>query len=128
MSLDALVANPGRLRILLALATGHGEEFVQLRATTGLTDGNLATHARRLQSAGLVDVAKMFRDGKPVTTFRLTSTGRSALESHARSLIDALGLKCLEPAVATSDVVDIPSDRSEPVLSPTAWGADDWVD
>ena len=86
MSFDAVVTNPGRLRILTALAVEERQEFVHLRRTTQLTDGNLASHARRLQSAGLVAIDKQFRGGKPVTSFELTAAGRSALESHVRAV------------------------------------------
>src|SRR5215203_3909111 len=89
---EALVVNPGRLRILTALAQSRrGAEFVPLRDRTRLTDGNLAAHAKRLRSAGLIDVDKQFRDGKPVTSFTLTPTGREALEQHARYLLAAVG-------------------------------------
>ena len=91
MAFDALVANPGRLRILTALVARRGpEEFIHLRAATGLTDGNLTTHARRLSAAGLVRIDKSFRAGKPVTTFTLTDPGRAALEQHTRELLQAL--------------------------------------
>src|SRR4051794_4920756 len=93
MSFDPLVANPGRLEILTALAGEHPQgpvEFVRLRQQTRLTDGNLASHARRLRSAGLIDVQKQFRDGKPLTRFTLTPAGRAALEQHARRLTDAI--------------------------------------
>jgi hypothetical protein len=52
MPFDALVANPGRLRILTALVAEPRQEFVRLRERTRLTDGNLATHAKRLCGAG----------------------------------------------------------------------------
>jgi len=95
MAFDGLVANPGRLRILTALARGETEggalEFTHLRTVTRLTDGNLATHARRLSAAGLVRIAKAFRVGKPVTTFVLTGQGRAALEEHVREVLGALG-------------------------------------
>ena len=81
---ESLVVNPGRLRILTALAESRREEFVPLRNRTRLTDGNLAAHAKRLHSAGLIEIEKQFRDGKPVTSFVLTTTGRAALEEHAR--------------------------------------------
>ncbi len=76
MALDALVANPGRLRILTSLAAEPSQEFVRLRQRTRLTDGNLSTHARRLQNAGLLAIEKAFRAGKPVTTITLTAQGR----------------------------------------------------
>src|SRR5947209_20005884 len=91
MSFDALVANAGRLRILTALAAAGRQEFVPLRKATCLTDGNLAAHARRLGAGGLIEIDKQFRAGKPVTSFALTAAGRAALESHARSLLAAIG-------------------------------------
>src|SRR6266404_748918 len=98
MSFDPLVANPGRLQILTALAVEESQEFVQLRASTQLTDGNLASHARRLQTAGMIAVDKHFRAGKPVTSFTLTTDGRKALEAHTRRLIAAISHRRLAPA------------------------------
>jgi len=73
MTFDTLVTNPGRLTILTALAVEEQQEFVSLRNRTKLTDGNLASHARRLASAGMLEIDKQLRGGKPVTTIKLTS-------------------------------------------------------
>ena len=91
MPLDALVVNAGRLRILTALAGSGRQEFVALRESTQLTDGNLSSHARRLHSAGLIQIDKQFRAGKPVTSFMLTARGRSALVSHVKQVMTAIG-------------------------------------
>ena len=90
MPFDPLVANAGRLRILTALAVEERQEFVHLRRRTQLTDGNLAAHAKRLSSAGLIEIDKQFREGKPVTSYLLTADGRRALETHARRLVAAI--------------------------------------
>jgi DNA-binding MarR family transcriptional regulator len=90
MTFDPLVANPGRLRILTSLATEPAQAFVRLRMQTGLTDGNLATHAKRLQSAGLVAIDKSLVEGKVLTTLHLTAQGRQALSTHVRSLVAVL--------------------------------------
>lgn len=113
---ESLVVNPGRLRILTALAGSRREEFVPLRNRTQLTDGNLAAHAKRLHSAGLIGIDKQFRDGKPVTSYTLTGTGRAALEEHARQLMAAVGTPVRESVV---------EDPLPPVLEEVA---DDWVD
>ena len=81
---DPLVVNPGRLRILTALATVPDEsqpalDFIELRRRTRLTDGNLACHARRLAAGGLIGVSKSFREGKPMTTYVLSDDGKRAL-------------------------------------------------
>jgi DNA-binding MarR family transcriptional regulator len=115
MPFDSLVANPGRLRILVSLAQEPTQEFVQLRQATKLTDGNLSTHARRLHSAGMLAIEKTFRSGKPVTTLSLTPVGREALESHANDLLAALR---------------IPKRETMPIDMPVSVPAqdDDWVD
>lgn len=87
---DTLIANAGRLRILTALAVEPRMEFVQLRHATGLTDGNLSAHARRLASGGLIAIEKHFRDGKPVTTIHLNDTGRQRLADHVKALMTAM--------------------------------------
>jgi len=90
MGFDSVVANPGRLNILTILAVEQKQEFVQLRRQTNLTDGNLACHAKRLESAGLIGIEKITRDGKPVTCLTLTTAGRAALEAHARKVLAAI--------------------------------------
>src|SRR3954470_2530313 len=114
MVFDSLIANAGRLRILTALAVENRQEFVRLRRLTHLTDGNLSAHARRLHSGGLIEIDKAFREGKPVTTFRLTDDGRRRVEEHALSLLAAV-----EGEVRTVDEV-------APVA--VAMGDDEWVD
>ena len=123
MSFDPLVANPGRLEILAVLAAEGGRgsvEFVRLRERTRLTDGNLACHAKRLRSAGLVAVDKHFRDGKPVTSFALTPAGRTALEQHVERLLLAVRPRDVENANPYH-----PSEAT-PVADETADEA--WVD
>jgi DNA-binding MarR family transcriptional regulator len=115
MPFDSLVANPGRLRILVSLAQEPTQEFVQLRSATKLTDGNLSTHAKRLHSAGMLAIEKTFRAGKPVTTLSLTRVGREALESHANDLLEALRIPKRDPTPA------------EMTLSASSQD-DDWVD
>lgn len=106
-SFDSVIASSGRLRILAALATEPQLEFVHLRKRTHLTDGNLCTHTRRLESAGFVSVQKSFRDRKPVTQVRLTSQGRDALERHARELLNVLGMTSTgEYAVAAPALIE----------------------
>ena len=145
MPFDPLVANAGRLRILTALAVEERQEFVSLRRRTQLTDGNLAAHAKRLQSAGLIEIDKQFRAGKPVTSYLLTADGRRALEAHARRLVAALSSRRLPATHAISAdkslehhtnpaparLADAP--RPRPVMVPAAPEAapnadDDWVD
>jgi DNA-binding MarR family transcriptional regulator len=115
MTFDTLIVNAGRLRILTALAVENRQEFVRLRAQTHLTDGNLSAHARRLHAAGLIEIEKHFRDGKPVTTFHLNDEGRQRLNEHARLLLRAVdGTQAAESAAELQSV--------------SASSDDDWVD
>jgi DNA-binding MarR family transcriptional regulator len=135
MSFDPLVANAGRLRILTALAVEQRQEFVHLRQRTQLTDGNLAAHAKRLRSAGLIEIDKQFRDGKPVTSYLLTTEGRNALETHARRLVAAISHRRLPntprpPADTATIDQPLPSQRTPaPSHSPlSSLHDDEWVD
>jgi DNA-binding MarR family transcriptional regulator len=118
---DSLIASSGRLRILAALATEPRLEFVGLRKRTHLTDGNLCTHTRRLESAGFVAVEKSFRDRKPVTHVRLTAVGRDALERHARELLAVLGMESVRSAAPTFN-------SAVPAEVAVADAEDDWID
>lgn len=126
MSFDPLVANAGRLRILTALAVEERQEFVNLRKSTALTDGNLASHAKRLQSGGLIQIEKQFRDGKPVTHLMLTPEGRRALEAHARRLVAAISHRrlAISPTASSTENTEAPS----PEMSRLEAHAEDWID
>ena len=133
MSFDPLVTNPGRLSILTALAVEETQEFVQLREATRLTDGNLASHARRLQTAGMIAVEKHFRSGKPVTSFALTADGRKALEAHTRRLIAAISQRKLgvpQRPVEVKKFAPKPVRAVEAVnvAEPVAVQDEDWID
>ena len=56
VSLDPLIHERTRLAILTALATAEGGccSFIDLRDALHITDGNLITHLRTLEQAGLV--------------------------------------------------------------------------
>ena len=117
MPFDTLIANAGRLRILTTLAAEGRQEFVDLRRRTTLTDGNLSAHAKRLQSAGLVEIEKAFRDGKPFTTFLLTDDGRRRLTQHVAHIMQAIG---------ASEAPSAPRPSAPTAMLVTA--DEDWVD
>jgi len=92
-SLDRLVHDRVRLGLLSALAVSDKLGFTELRTVLDTTDGNLSAHARKLEEAGYITVAKTFRDRTPHTEFSLTAAGRSALEvylDHMESLVRAV--------------------------------------
>src|SRR5881396_4258633 len=91
--LDRLVHERLRLGILSALAVNQSLTFNELKKLLDTTDGNLSVHARKLEEAGYVAVAKSFAGRVPRTDYRLTTPGRRALErylDHMEALIQAM--------------------------------------
>jgi DNA-binding transcriptional ArsR family regulator len=81
-SLDRLLHDPMRLGIASALAAGGEMSFTDLRTALNATDGNLSVHARKLEDAGYVACEKGFDGRTPRTAFKLTASGRRALEKY----------------------------------------------
>jgi DNA-binding MarR family transcriptional regulator len=80
-----------RLGIVSALAVEESLTFNELKDRLQTSDGNLSVHARRLEEAGYLEVMKSFEGRIPRTDYRLTETGREALErylNHMEALIE----------------------------------------
>jgi DNA-binding transcriptional ArsR family regulator len=83
-SLDRLLHDRMRLGIVSALAAADDMSlsFTELRSALNATDGNLGVHARKLEEAGYVSCEKTFSGRTPRTKYRLTASGRRALEKY----------------------------------------------
>jgi DNA-binding MarR family transcriptional regulator len=91
--LDRLIYEPIRLRIVSALAVNPSLTFNELKKLLDTTDGNLSVHARKLEDAAYIVCSKSFEGRMPKTQYRLTDTGRRALEkylNHMEALIQAI--------------------------------------
>ena len=89
-NLDRLIHERLRLGIISALAANESLTFSDLKKLMNTTDGNLSVHARKLEEAGYIACSKYFDGRLPKTEYKLTATGRAALESylnHMESLI-----------------------------------------
>ena len=92
-SLDRLIHERLRLGIISALAANEVLTFSDLKSLLDTTDGNLSVHARKLEEAGYISCTKYFDGRLPKTEYKLTATGRRALESylsHMESLIQQM--------------------------------------
>jgi DNA-binding MarR family transcriptional regulator len=91
-ALDRLIHERVRLGILSALAVNDALSFTDLKRLTNTTDGNLSVHARKLEDAEYLTCTKSFDGRLPKTEYRITATGRRALErylDHMEALIRA---------------------------------------
>lgn len=82
MALDALIHERVRLAIVSTLAVNQTLSFNDLKNLLQTTDGNLSVHARKLEDAGYISCTKSFEDRKPRTEFRLSASGKRALERY----------------------------------------------
>jgi DNA-binding MarR family transcriptional regulator len=94
MSLDRIIHERVRLALVSALAVHESLTFNELKALLDTSDGNVSVHARKLEDAGYISCKKGFDGRIPRTEYRLTATGRRALEqylSHMEALIKRVG-------------------------------------
>ena len=84
--LDRIIHERVRLGIVSVLALNDSLTFNELKALLGLTEGNLSTHAQKLEVAGYVSCAKSFEGRIPCTKYRITASGRQALRRHLAHL------------------------------------------
>jgi DNA-binding MarR family transcriptional regulator len=80
--LDRLIHERIRLGIVSALAANESLSFNDLKKLLLTTDGNLSVHARRLEEAKYLVCEKYFEGRLPKTVYRLTTSGRQALERY----------------------------------------------
>lgn len=97
VELDPVIHAQARLRtvtILNTLGPGDTLAFPRLQELLEMTSGNLATHLRKLEDSGYVQVRKVLEGRTPVTYVGLTETGRSAFRNYKqvlRQLLETTG-------------------------------------
>ena len=75
-----------RLGIMSILMVNEYADFNTLKELLGVTDGNLASHAKALETEGYITIEKQFIGKKPNTKYLATPAGSTAF----REQIDAL--------------------------------------
>ena len=91
--LDKVIHERMRLGIISALAANPTLSFGELKKLLNTTDGNVSVHARKLEDAGYLKCIKSFKGRVPLTEYKITKKGRSALEkylNHMEALISAV--------------------------------------
>jgi len=89
-NLNKAFDNKIRLGIMSVLSVNSRASFNQLKEVLEVTDGNLASHLKALESAGYIAVNKSFINRKPNTNYEITPSGAAAFESHLQALEEIL--------------------------------------
>lgn len=91
LALDPVIHERARLAILTALGSQGELTFTELRDLIGATDGNLATHAAKLEAAGLIASGKGMLGTRVKTTYSITALGQRRLLEYLESLEKLMG-------------------------------------
>jgi len=89
-NLDKILHEKIRLAISTILFHRGKVDFNTLRRLLETSEGNLATHLRKLEQAGYIKVEKRFVGRKPQTLYQLTDKGRKAYRNYLDDLAKIL--------------------------------------
>ena len=89
-SLDKILHEKIRLAISTILFHRGKVDFNTLRRLLETSEGNLATHLRKLEQAGYINVEKRFVGRKPQTLYQLTDKGKKAYRNYLDDLAKIL--------------------------------------
>ncbi len=85
-NINKVFENRIRLAIMSLLMVMDEIDFNSLKERLELTDGNLASHATKLEDCGYITIKKQFVGKKTQTTYTATDEGRSAFKEHLDAL------------------------------------------
>ena len=88
--LDPIIHASARLMILTYLYVVESADYVFIMNMTGLTWGNLATHLKKLEQAGYIEILKTFKGKKPHSSLRMTDPGRTAFQTYKKTMQQVL--------------------------------------
>ncbi len=76
----------------MALLIREGElPFKAIKEELNLTDGNLASHIKKLESEEFVEVEKFFEGKKPKTVLKVTDKGKEEFKKYIQELKQFIG-------------------------------------
>lgn len=75
-----------RLGIMSVLMVNDDADFNTLKELLELTDGNLASHIKALESLKYINSTKQFVGRKPNTRYMITDLGRESFQNHLNGL------------------------------------------
>lgn len=99
-TLDPVIHQATRLRIMALLHRNRVASFTWVRDTLGLTDGNLDTHAAKLEEAGYVKRGRALDIGGFEVRMKITPEGDAAFRAYLEGL---RGYLATQPAADASE-------------------------
>ena len=72
------------------ISVNNSATFNELKNLLDLTDGNLASHMKKLEELKYITVNKSFFERKPNTVYKITSLGKTAFDLHLKALEEIL--------------------------------------
>ncbi len=84
--IDETIHQKTRLAIMAHLAARGESDFLTIRSTLGLTDGNIAVHTNILAEKGYIETERSIVGKKTRTVYRITNEGRKAFEQYVTDL------------------------------------------
>ena len=90
MDKDTLLFNKYRLSIMVLLSKKKKLSYNEIKSFVKTSDGNLATHLRKLEDANFISVAKTFEGRKPKTYYSITEEGEMALKEFMDNIENML--------------------------------------
>jgi len=85
-SIDKLIHEPARLKIMAHLYVIESADFLFMMRQTGLTFGNLSAHMSKLEGEGYLEIIKEFIGRKPHTMLKLTEKGKQAFDKYRKQM------------------------------------------
>lgn len=86
LTLNKTLTSPGRLAVLAALWRAGDLDYVYLQNLAGTSQGNLASHCRKLEEAELIESRKSFIHRRANTRLFITDAGRDAISGYVEGL------------------------------------------
>lgn len=82
-----------RLGIMSILLVNDWVDFKTLKQTLEVTDGNLASHVKALETNNYIEIRKQFIGRKPNTSYKVTAIGRQSFNDHLNALEQLLNMR-----------------------------------
>ena len=75
-----------RLGVMSVLSVNDWVDFNTMKDILEVTDGNLASHIKALESKDYIEVRKHFVGRKPKTSYRISDKGKKEFKDHLEAL------------------------------------------